>query len=343
MMQMKQWIQSKIGYIVLGTALLLVSVYVLILSTPVTLPASDPVLVVPKGATLTSIASQLQSRGVIHNPKSFCLAVQMLGKSRALKAGKFNLRGIRNYRDLIQTLLNSQVHFVRITIPEGYTISQIATVLSHQMNCTLNDFLNQAYNPDLLLQYDIKARSFEGYLFPDTYELNECDSAETIIRRMLRRFFEVVTEEMRDEIRQSGRTLHEVITLASIVEGECMVEAERPIVASVYVNRLRRRMRLESDPTIQYIIPDGPRRLLHKDLEIDSPYNTYLYRGLPPGPINNPGRKSIEAALRPADTDFLYMVARGDGSHVFTNNYQEFLRAKRRFQRVRRAVARKNE
>jgi UPF0755 protein len=135
--------------------------------------------------------------------------------------------------------------------------------------------------------------------------------------------------------------MHDILTIASIIEGEVIVDAERPIVASVYYNRLRKRIRLQADPTIQYIIPGAPRRLLIKDLEIDSPYNTYVYYGLPPGPINNPGKASIMAAIYPANTKYLYFVAKGDGSHVFSKTLSEHNRAKASFDKIRREVYRK--
>jgi UPF0755 protein len=137
--------------------------------------------------------------------------------------------------------------------------------------------------------------------------------------------------------------MNEVLTLASIIEGEAMVDTEMPIISSVYHNRLRRGMPLQADPTIQYIIPDGPRRLLYRDLKIDSPYNTYLYAGLPPGPINNPGVHAIRAALLPAESKYIYFVANGDGTHSFSENYSQHLRAKKRFDAYREQVAKEEQ
>jgi len=324
--------------ILVGFVIAILSFYILLLSTPLKKSAAEPIIIIARGSSLNAIAIKLEREGVIGDARTFILTVRLMGKSTRMKAGKFHLGKVSNYHDLMRLLLNSQAHYVRITIPEGYSIQDIARVLASRMNCTVNEFLDLAYRRRLADEFGIEAGSLEGYLFPDTYELNECDSAEVIIRKMLRRFFEVVNEPLREEIRKSGRNLHEVITLASIVEGECMIDAERPAVASVYLNRLRIGMKLDSDPTIQYIIPEGPRRLLNMDLEIDSPYNTYKYGGLPPGPINNPGLKSILASIRPADTKYLYMVANGDGAHTFTVSYEEFLRAKQKFQKVRRTI-----
>jgi len=212
-------------------------------------------------------------------------------------------------------------------------------LLANQLSFTAEEFMQYLNDKTLLQQLGIQSPSLEGYLFPDTYDFIDMDGPPTVIRRMVNHFFQIIDDSLLNEITASKRSLHAVLTLASIIEGECLVDEERPIVASVYLNRLRRRMRLESDPTIQYILPDGPRRLLNSDIEIDSPYNTYRRRGLPPGPINNPGLKSILAAIRPANTNYLYMVAVGDGTHSFTHDYDEFLKAKRHFQRIRRKIA----
>jgi UPF0755 protein len=148
----------------------------------------------------------------------------------------------------------------------------------------------------------------------------------------------MVHDSLKTRAEEIGWTLNQALTLASIIEGEAMVDTEMPLISSVYHNRLDIGMPLQADPTIQYIIPDGPRRLLYRDLEIDSPYNTYKYKGLPPGPINNPGIRAIKAALYPADTDYLYFVANGDGTHSFSENYSQHRRAKRRFDEYRKKV-----
>jgi len=194
----------------------------------------------------------------------------------------------------------------------------------------------------LLKDLGVNSSSFEGYLFPDTYYFYRNESSERVIRKMNSNFFSHLDDSLRKKISSSGRNLHEILTLASIIEGECMIDSERKIVSSLYHNRLKKNMKLESDPTIQYIIPDGPRRLLNIDLKNESPYNTYMYRGLPPGPINNPGIKSIIAAIYPEKTNYIYMVANGDGSHTFTRTYRSFLIAKSKFQKVRRNNKKQN-
>lgn len=333
---------AKNNYLFVGICLVVIilSLRFFVLSIPVHVDQENIKITIPKGRNLSQITEQLQEREIISNPKSFVLAAHLMFKNKSLKAGFFNLQRVKNYRSLIRTLSTSQVHSVRITVPEGYQVKQIARLLAGQLNFAYNEFMHYMNDTTVLRQLGIESPSLEGYLFPDTYDFNDSDNPLIVIQKMVNRFHEMVDDSIRNAIRTSNRSLHEVLALASIVEGECMIDNERSLVASVYANRLRKRMRLESDPTIQYIIPDGPRRLLKTDLDIDSPYNTYRKRGLPPGPINNPGIKSIIAATWPAKTDYLYMVAIGDGTHSFTNDYDSFLKAKRRFQSVRRKVTR---
>lgn len=324
-----------IGVIVIS----LFSFTILLLSQPIKLEDSQKEIVIPKGSSLLKIADILEKRKIVDNKRTFVLATKLMLKGKSLKAGSFYLNNVKGYRSLISTLSNSQQHSFRITIPEGYQSKEIAQLLSLKLNCSYDDFMEKVKDKRFAEQLGIESPDLEGYLFPDTYHFSESDSVEVIIGKMVFHFIEMINDSIREGIEKSGKNLHEVLTLASIVEGECIVDGERPLVASVYINRLKKGIRLESDPTIQYIIPDSPRRLLNKDLNIRSPYNTYRYRGLPPGPINNPGIKSIVAAVWPAETDYLYMVANGDGTHTFTNNYSDFLRAKRKFQKLRRRVA----
>lgn len=308
------------------------------LSTDVALSSNPQEVRISKGMNLQDIAELLDRQELIRDQRSFIIATKLMGRDKSLKAGRFLLQDVRNYYDLIVNLSNSQVHTVQVTIPEGYQARQIAQLLYQSLNIDPAEFMRYLDHKPIMKKHAVESPTLEGYLFPDTYEFSDGITPLEIIEKMVDHFFQMIDDSLRNLIEQSGRSLHAVLTMASIVEGECMIDAERPIVASIYMNRLKKRMRLESDPTIQYIIPDGPRRLLKADLEIDSPYNTYRHWGLPPGPINNPGLKSILAAIRPEQTNYLYMVAVGDGSHTFTHDYYQFLRAKRNFQRVRRRV-----
>lgn len=337
--QLYKIISEPVVFSLVIVGIVLISFRFTILSTPVRIMPAARRFTIPRGTNLSRIASGLEEKQIIPAKNTFILAAHLMSKDKSLKAGVFDLQQAKDYRSLLNILSNPQAHSIRVTIPEGYQTKQIAALLAKQLNFTAAEFMQYLNDKAFLQQLGIQSASLEGYLFPDTYDFIDTDDPPMVIHRMVNHLFQILDDSLLNEIAASKRSLHNVLTLASIVEGECIIDEERPIVASVYLNRLHRRMRLESDPTIQYILPDGPRRLLKSDIEIDSPYNTYRRRGLPPGPINNPGFRSILAAIRPADTNYLYMVAVGDGSHSFTHDYDEFLKAKRHFQRVRRKVA----
>ena len=216
------------------------------------------------------------------------------------------------------------------------SVVDIASSIQSNFNIKKDSFIKASKNKKLLKKWDIKSNSFEGYLFPDTYLLAEDVDAEGVIDKMVSEYNKNITPSMRKRMIELGLSEGEILTLASIIEGEAIYDSERPRISGVYHNRLKKRMRLQADPTIQYIIEDSPRRLLNKDLKIKSPYNTYLNYGLPPGPINNPGIESIKAALYPEKIDFLFFVARGDGYHTFTKTEKEHNLAKKEFQKIRR-------
>ncbi len=314
----------------------------LIFSTPVERPDGTQKIKINPGANLQEITQVLRDQGIISYPRIFKLATILKFKSNQLKAGYFKLDQVNNIGELVELLVHAQNYTVKVTVPEGLTAQKIGYLLASKLDFSAQSFQSKINDQEFIssLPYPINSNSLEGYLYPSTYDFYKTDTPAKVIQKMTKHLFIQLSDSLLQQIENSERNLHEVLTLASLVEGECMLDAERPWVASLYLNRLKKNMRLESDPTIQYLISDGPRRLLNKDLEIDSPYNTYRYRGLPPGPINNPGLKSILAAISPAQTDYLYMVANGDGSHTFTENYQNFLKAKRKFQNIRRQVAR---
>ncbi len=299
-------------------------------------------LLIEKGSTLSQISDSLYARGLIQNKKHFKFVTKLKNKQTSLRAGYYNFQDIRTMNQLINLLAKGQNRIIKITIPEGSNLKNIANILAKFTSITTEDFIKTSKDKALLKDLGVNSSSFEGYLFPDTYYFYRNESSERVIRKMNSNFFSHLDDSLRKKISSSGRNLHEILTLASIIEGECMIDSERKIVSSLYHNRLKKNMKLESDPTIQYIIPDGPRRLLNIDLKNESPYNTYMYRGLPPGPINNPGIKSIIAAIYPEKTNYIYMVANGDGSHTFTRTYRSFLIAKSKFQKVRRNNKKQN-
>ncbi len=297
-------------------------------------------VVIPRGATSSQIARLLTEEGIVCRRAGFLLATKAFRAEGALKAGKYQLSPRLSPFALVNLLRRGKMVTEWVTIPEGAESWTVASILSRTVQVDSAAFMRLVRDTTLMAALGICAPSFEGYLFPNTYQLPWGVAPETAIRIMVGEFRRQVGEDLEAQARAMGWSLHQVVTLASIIEGEAMLEEERPLISAVYHNRLRLGMPLQADPTVQYLVPGRGRRLLKRDLAIDSPYNTYLYPGLPPGPVNNPGKASILAALNPAPVEYLYLVARGDGGHVFSRSLREHLRAKERFDQVRRQVAR---
>jgi UPF0755 protein len=228
-----------------------------------------------------------------------------------------------------------------VTIPEGFTKEQIAELLAGKDLANKHEFLSLTDDPEVLKKYGVKGTGLEGYLYPDTYQFGRGLSAKSIIDVMIKRFREV-TGPLKVRVSETGMTIKEVIILASIVEKETGRPEERSLIASVFLNRLKRRMRLESDPTVIYGIKNFNGNLTRKDLSKPTPYNTYVIRGLPPGPIANPGLEAIKAVLYPVQADYLYFVSKNDGSHYFSKTLSEHNKAVKRYQKKRPKRHRKN-
>jgi len=293
---------------------------------------------IERGATPEEIAGLLKKKSVIRGKQSFLWGAKFLGVTRRLQAGTYSFHGrVTNY-SVLRKLSKGRVLTEKITFPEGIRATRIASILQKHFEIDSTRFMELVTDPSFSHSLGINAPTLEGYLYPDTYRFDLNPTPEMIIRRMVARFHEIFTDSLKERAKQIGMSVHQVVTLASIVEGEAALDSERTTIAALYLNRLRKKMLLQADPTIQYIIKDGPRRLLKTDLKINSPYNTYIHPGLPPGPVNNPGRASILAVLYPAHVDYLYMVANGDGSHTFSRTISEHLKAKRRFDLIRKEV-----
>ena len=266
------------------------------------------------------------------------MAVKSLGHEKNIPAGRYVLHNALNNRAIINQLVYGVPSLKSITVLEGWTIYQIANELERELKISKKTFLRLCNDQRVIKLFNLEGNSLEGYLFPDTYTFAEGVDPYLVLTRMVNEFINNITKSMEVQAQEMNMSLLEVITLASIIEGEAIYDSERAIISAVYHNRLKKGMKLQADPTIQYIIDDGPRRLLNNDLKIESKYNTYLYRGLPPGPINSPGKESIIAALYPSVNEYLYFVARGDGYHTFSTNEKDHNKAKKKFQEVRRRV-----
>ena len=330
--------QSFVGILAAVVLGILLAFYSLILLWPQGNPYDSVKVTIPKGASLKEVSTTLQDYNIIRNERSFLLAVKTLGYEKDMPAGRFKLIKASTNFDIIDQLVNGIQVNKRVTILEGWTIDVIAEELHDKIGIDQDEFKSACTNELLLWKWGISEKTVEGYLFPNTYLFSEEEDVQDIIGRMINEYKQRITLEFRDRMQELGMEEKEIITLASIIEGEAIYDKERAIISGVYHNRLNIGMRLQADPTIQYIINDSPRRLLNKDLKIKSPYNTYLNKGLPPGPINNPGIESIKAALYPAETDYIYFVARGDGFHTFSRTKEEHNIAKRKFQKIRRQL-----
>lgn len=294
------------------------------------------VIYLKPGTRTTEIAERLARDGVIRDRVLFLLFALLRGSYGGLKAGEYQFTPSMGLLDVIKILEDGRVLVHKVTIPEGATVRDIATLLSEEGLVDKDRFLYLAMNRTVAAQYDPEANTLEGFLFPDTYHLIKGMGEEEIIDRMVQRFFRAFTG--RDELhaRRQGMSRYQVVTLASIIEKEATAEEEKPIIAGVFYNRLRRGMRLQADPTVLYgRDQQGPPT--RRDLQADHPYNTYTQEGLPLGPIANPGEGALKAALYPAKVNYLYFVSKRDGTHHFSQTLEEHNWAVRRYQLGRQA------
>lgn len=301
--------------------------------SPANINTSQNVIVnVRPGQTLKTTAEILQQANLIKSRLKFILIARFKGLDKRLKAGEYLLSAAMPPRRILEIIVKGEVNLHKLTVPEGYTIPQIAVLVENAKFGSKIDFINTATDTVLAGKSGIEASSFEGYLFPDTYFFPREVTMEQIISTMLNRFWSVFTAEWKVRANDLGFTIHQIVTLASIIEKETGAAFERPIISSVFHNRLKKKMRLESDPTVIYGIKNFDGNLTRKHLSTRTPYNTYKIKGLPAGPIANPGRASLEAALFPDSTDFIYFVSKKDTTHYFSKTLKEHNQAVRKYQ-----------
>jgi UPF0755 protein len=294
---------------------------------------------VKRGEPFVSVLDRLHGDGIVRSPRALRLWAAVRRADRSIKTGTYEFTIGESAARVLERLVHGDILRVAVTIPEGYMMWDIAGAFT-AAGIDSSALLEEIQSPQRLERRHIDAPSLEGYLFPDTYVVPWGARAGDVVAQMLARLDAVFTDSLFARAVEIGMTPHEVLTLASIVEAEARVAQERPVISAVYHNRLRRGMRLEADPTVAYAMGGFRGRMLFAHLEIDSPYNTYRNKGLPPGPICSPGEAAIRAALYPdPDTDALYFVARGDGSHIFSRTLREHQAA---VQQVRRARKRQS-
>ncbi|HTI38753.1 MAG TPA: endolytic transglycosylase MltG [Vicinamibacterales bacterium] len=291
---------------------------------------------IPQGAGPAGIGRRLAEAGVVRDAVTFRLAVWLTGKGRRLEAGEYRFDRPLTARQVVDMIARGEVYLRPITFPEGLTMRQMADLYEQKGFGTADAFMTAAHKTALVSSIDPAAEDLEGYLFPETYALPRRATADQLVARMVAGFQKALTPEIREQAASRGLGVRQLVTLASIVEKETGDASERALVAAVYSNRLKIGMGLQCDPTVIYALERAGQyngNLTRESLAFDSPYNTYRYAGLPPGPIANPGRSSLEAAAHPADVSYLYFVSRNDGTHAFASTLEEHNRNVEEFQR----------
>jgi len=288
-------------------------------------------IVVNSNETCAKVAEQLKENGIIHNTKTFLFWASMLGYDRKIKSGRYYFSQNSDIFAVLKTLNQGGEGKALITIPEGFTMKEIARLLAKEGVCKEKDFIKSCADTELLNSLQINKRVLEGHLFPDSYDFMIPSDPKAIIERMVKRFWQVYTEVQGSKFK-SPKYIDTILIIASLVEKEAKLDSERPVIASVFYNRLKINMPLQSCATVQYVLPNHKEQLSIEDTKIVSPYNTYLNSGLPPTPICNPGKASIQAAIKPAQTKYLYFAVDKNNGHHFSRTFsehQQFLRNKK--------------
>ena len=300
-------------------------------------------VVIPPGATFRVAADSLHRAGMIGSTRLFRMYASLSGHDRRIRAGTYVMSRGMSWPAVVSALTQGTGLIRTVTVPEGYAIADIAPLLARTLGVEEDSVLVATRDSAMRERLDVPTPTLEGYLFPDTYAFPDGTSGRAAVEAMVKRFEQVWQPEWNEKLQQMALTRHDILTLASIVEKEAKLPAERPVIAAVYLNRLRIGMRLQADPTVQYALGRHSSRLFYKDLRVDSPYNTYEHAGLPPGPIASPGRASIIASVEPAAVPYRYFVAHPDGHHEFHVDYRSHELAVAEVRRERDALARAAE
>jgi len=328
---------------IIGTFLIVWMTLYLILFTPNYYnKKSSQQFEIHKGEPLNSIVNRLYDRDIIPSKTNMYFASYLYGAQNKLRAARYHIPNGLSYLDLIDLFTKGKADFMRtVNLRDGLSIKWMAYVLKNKIFMDSTSFVNLGFNEKFIHNLGLRRKSLEGFLMPGKYEFYERSTAKEIIKKLYKSFHDFMVDSLWEQTKKTGYSFEQVVTLASIIKGETNYKDEMPTIASVYLNRLKIGMKLQADPTIQYLQTNGWKRLLYDDLKVDSPYNTYKYAGLPPGPINNPGKAAILAVLYPAKTHYLYFVANGEGGHNFSRNYNQHLRNVKKFRRWVREQKRK--
>ena len=317
-----RWIKI-VAVVCLTVTSLLCMIFSNYAGSPIDFKYREVTVEIPRGSTFSATVGILEGAELIRHKREFYLLALLMDAPEHIRPGEYDLSSSMTPAAVLDKLVMGKVKGYHVFIPEGFTLDQIAARLEDAGLADRETFISLASDSRLLSSLGIEEESAEGYLFPDTYMLNKSMGEEGIIRFMVRQFRKVMTPDMVKRANELGLTEYEAVTLASIIEKEGGYQEERPMISAVFHNRLKRGMRLQSDPTVIYGIEDFDGNLRRSDLREKTPYNTYRIEGLPPGPICNPGEEAIEAALYPASVDFLYFVSKNNGSHQFSSNLKD--------------------
>lgn len=305
--------------------------YGLFLAVPAGNGKNVRILSFEKGATPRRIAGELEAAGLITSARLFVFHARLHGEAERLKAGEYQFSDVMKPAEILRKLVTGEVYAQPFAVPEGYSMYQVAELLEGKEMFSRERFLAAATDPSFLAELGIQSSSIEGYLYPSTYAVTRSMDEKDLIRAMVSQFEKIYAVGFAEEARRRGISRHQVVTLASMIEKEAVSPAERPLISSVFHNRLAKGMRLQSDPTAVYGVRAFGGNVTRQDILRNTSHNTYRIAGLPPGPIGNPGRDALAAALNPAATGYFYFVARRDGTHHFSATLEEHNEAVRRY------------
>ena len=311
--------------------------YVFLLSTNIECENYDSVIIIPEGSSVSSVANLLYEEKCFskNDIRIFKAIMKLTFKENKIYAGRYNLSGITKLGDLISIITSVSGEKVKLTFIEGWGVEKYASKLQNSIGIDSAKFVERC-NSRYIKKFGINAPSCEGYLYPDTYIFLSSYTEKQIMDKMIDQFLYTYENFIKNKAKTINMSINEVVTLASIIQGEAARRSEMNMISSVYHNRLNKNMLLQADPTIQYIVPGENRRLWNKDLKIKSPYNTYIHKGLPPGPISNPGLSALMAAINPEKSDYFYFVSDTEGGHMFSKTVREHKEAVKIFKRKRR-------
>jgi len=325
-----------IAIICIVVAFIFYAIFLHYAGTPIDSLNTTVTIEIPKGANFSNIIDILEKKDLIKCKTSFYLLARLKDAPTNIRAGEYELSSSMSPSDIINKLIKGEIKGYQVPIPEGFNIHEIAARLASIELVNEETFIETASDPEFVSSLGIKGSSVEGYLFPDTYKFTKSMGAKKIIKHMVSRFRQKVTPYMIKRAKELGFTTGGFVTLASIVEKEGGPKEERELIAAVFRNRLKRGIKLQSDPTVIYGIKDFDGNIKRKDLREKTPYNTYKIDGLPPGPISNPGMDSLLAVLYPASVDYLYFVSKNNGSHYFSSDLTSHNNAVQKYQIKRR-------